>query len=121
MNHSTLTHVTANHKRQAAAHYACSECEFTTDDDDDLVEVSNFSVRVAAGEICPAGECPECGALVHLINQKTEAMAHAMEMLGELNANLSAWEDEEESVKEEHAELIATLRALINKVEAVAA
>ena len=32
---------------------------------DEVVEVADLTERVAAGEIMPAGECPECGALAH--------------------------------------------------------
>ena len=35
----------------------------------DLDPISDFEQRVMAGEICPAGQCPKCGALAHI---KTE-------------------------------------------------
>lgn len=28
--------------------------------------ISGFQERVSPGEICPAGECPRCGALMYL-------------------------------------------------------
>ena len=34
---------------------------------DDLDAIADFDERVAPGEICPAGECPKCGALAHLV------------------------------------------------------
>lgn len=37
--------------------------------------ISDFEERVAPGEICPAGECPECGSLMHFKTDKTEADA----------------------------------------------
>jgi hypothetical protein len=30
---------------------------------DELNEVDDLSERVSAGEVCPAGECPDCGSL----------------------------------------------------------
>lgn len=36
-------------------------------------------------------------------------------LLDALHENLSAWEDEEESVKEEHADLIRRTRALLKE------
>lgn len=54
---------------------ACSDCDWEgTSDDIDTEEMQNegealgisgFDDRVAPGEICPVGECPECGSLVH--------------------------------------------------------
>jgi len=32
-------------------------------------DIDNFEMRVGAGEICPAGECPECGALCHEVKR----------------------------------------------------
>lgn len=34
---------------------------------DEAEPVRDFWSRVAPGEVMPAGDCPECGALVHLI------------------------------------------------------
>jgi hypothetical protein len=28
-------------------------------------EITDFFERVSPGEVCPVGECPECGALAH--------------------------------------------------------
>lgn len=46
--------------------YACQNCTFTTTDRDQLRTVADIHQRVEPGERMPAGECPECGALVHL-------------------------------------------------------
>ena len=43
----------------------CSDCEWFGDMDDCNV-IKHFHERVSPGEICPAGECPECGALAHI-------------------------------------------------------
>ena len=32
-----------------------------------LKPIQHFFERVAAGETCPAGECPECGCLAHVV------------------------------------------------------
>lgn len=36
--------------------------------EDELAEISDFRGRIAAGEEMPAGECPKCGSLCHLVN-----------------------------------------------------
>lgn len=36
-----------------------------TGEQEQCKEVKDISMRVSAGEIMPAGECPECGALCH--------------------------------------------------------
>lgn len=38
-----------------------------------LHEIKRLWERVEAGEEMPLGECPECGALVHLIDETTAA------------------------------------------------
>lgn len=45
-------------------HYQCGNCDFETDDADDLNLIEDVHVRVESGEIFPAGECPDCGCLV---------------------------------------------------------
>jgi hypothetical protein len=45
--------------------YQCDECDYSTDDAEDLDELSNLYERVPAGCIMPAGECPECGASIY--------------------------------------------------------
>ena len=37
-----------------------------------LEPIADFEMRVSAGEICPAGECPECGALAFIVELKDE-------------------------------------------------
>jgi hypothetical protein len=44
---------------------ACEDCDWQGEACE-LEGISDFSERVAPGEICPAGECPECGALAHV-------------------------------------------------------
>ncbi len=52
----------------------CGNCGWTGVGED-LKLMSDFEERVAAGEVCPAGQCPECGALAHLVAEKAEAEA----------------------------------------------
>ena len=40
--------------------------------------ISDFEERVAPGEICPAGECPECGSLMHLKDNSHTIMLDAL-------------------------------------------
>lgn len=43
----------------------CENCQ-KMHSEESLVEIKNFDQRVAAGEIVPSGECPDCGSLCHL-------------------------------------------------------
>lgn len=49
---------------------ACDNCDWkgTAADVEDIVDVQE---RVCAGEVCPAGQCPECGAVAHLVEKDT--------------------------------------------------
>lgn len=49
-----------------ADRHACDNCEKVWPLDQ-LNEVKDFHQRVAPGEPCPSGECPDCGAVCHLI------------------------------------------------------
>lgn len=44
---------------------SCQSCDWEGPIDE-LDQIKDFGQRVAAGETCPAGECPECGCLAHL-------------------------------------------------------
>lgn len=46
------------------------------------------------------------------------AFADASALMGKLSENLDAWDDEEESVQEEHMDLIEETRALVEKLSA---
>ena len=48
-------------------YYACQNCEMTCSDPAKLADINDFEQRVAPGETMPAGECPECGALVSIV------------------------------------------------------
>lgn len=48
---------------------ACGNCDWRGPMAD-THEIENIDQRVYAGEIVPAGQCPECGALVHLVNRE---------------------------------------------------
>lgn len=48
-------------------YYACQDCDMTYSDTAKLGWIKNLNERVAPGETMPAGECPECGALVSIV------------------------------------------------------
>lgn len=50
---------------------ACADCDWTGKAEE-LNDIRNLGARVCAGEEMPAGECPVCGALAHLV-EKAEA------------------------------------------------
>jgi hypothetical protein len=54
---------------------ACEDCDWQGEACE-LEGISDFSERVAPGEICPAGECPECGALAHVAKPRVEIKPH---------------------------------------------
>lgn len=63
----------------------CQDCGFLFPEDQ-LNAVHNLFERVAAGEKMPAGECPECGALVHPAEwswRDQELLAAAREVIAE--------------------------------------
>ncbi len=47
--------------------YRCGNCAFVTFNLEVLPPIKDLLHRVAPGEPMPAGECPTCGALVHLV------------------------------------------------------
>ena len=55
--------------------YVCENCqaEWTLDD---LNPVKDIEQRVAPGEIMPAGECPDCGAVCHGVKTKFNHAYH---------------------------------------------
>ena len=51
----------------------CDNCEWIGDESDLEIRMSNISHlvnRINPGEIVPAGECNECGALCYLIEKE---------------------------------------------------
>lgn len=46
----------------------CADCDWTGTGAD-LDFMPDFEDRVTAGEIAPAGQCPECGCLAHVVEQ----------------------------------------------------
>jgi hypothetical protein len=56
---------TARQHYNAETAFKCENC-LKTMEEDVLDEITNLRQRVAIGEPMPAGECPSCGALVHL-------------------------------------------------------
>jgi predicted RNA-binding Zn-ribbon protein involved in translation (DUF1610 family) len=93
----------------------CGDCnkEFNSQD---LDMVDDFEERVSPGEIVPAGQCPDCGALAHYRDQKAPDWSPQYKLLRcveILARNAEAWDGEEDSVKEEHELLIRETNELL--------
>lgn len=54
------------------AKVACQDCDWEGFGAD-LDMICDFEDRVCAGEIVPAGQCPECGVLCHVVGEPLEA------------------------------------------------
>jgi hypothetical protein len=50
----------------------CGNCRGIYDQES-LLPIQDLEQRIAAGEEVPAGECPECGSLCHLIKSYEES------------------------------------------------
>lgn len=46
---------------------SCGNCEWRGDQDE-AEPYRDFWSRVSPGEVMPAGDCPKCGAFVHLVD-----------------------------------------------------
>jgi predicted RNA-binding Zn-ribbon protein involved in translation (DUF1610 family) len=59
-------------RRKLMKKIRCENCDWDGDLDGKnhvaLTEVDNLAARISPGERVPAGECPDCGAFVHLDN-----------------------------------------------------
>lgn len=66
--------------------HKCPECEWTGDIDH-MDELDDMPERVSAGEFCPAGQCPECGALIEYTEEDIRERHGWVpdELLGALN------------------------------------
>ena len=109
----------------------CQNCDWTGFASD-LLSICDAEERIFPGEIVPAGECPDCGALAHLNEenttegQATSGLLAALELAettiqGTLNSrgyrhgeDVSEWDA---SVKAELAALVP-IRAAIAKAKA---
>lgn len=49
---------------------SCGNCDWTGRENE-CNEIDHFHERVGPGETVPAGECPKCGALAHLVEKST--------------------------------------------------
>lgn len=49
----------------------CSDCHWRGFAHE-LRTIKNFNLRVRAGEICPAGECPRCHELAYLLDKNRQ-------------------------------------------------
>lgn len=52
-----------------AALSICGNCSYFDGDEHDPAEIKDLLTRVEPGEPMPAGQCPECGALMHRVEQ----------------------------------------------------
>lgn len=55
----------------------CQNCDFAGDREKikrQFPDIPNLAERVSPGELVPFGECPECGALVHLMPGSVDEM-----------------------------------------------
>jgi hypothetical protein len=73
--------------------HRCQNCEqiWTTAD---LQTIKNFFQRVTAGEPCPSGECPACGALcqpISRIEDRSEAIKIVADLV-EWSTMMGDWE-----------------------------
>jgi len=78
----------------------CQNCEWEGDEGE-CDDIKDFFERVAPGEICPVGECPECGCVTHYV----EIPSHTVEYVVEYLARKEA----------EHATLEGTTVELANR------
>jgi predicted RNA-binding Zn-ribbon protein involved in translation (DUF1610 family) len=60
--------------------YSCQNCDWTGSYEE-LGDIVDYDERVAPGEEEPTGECPECGALCHELEQEEQTFTF----------NLSTW------------------------------
>jgi hypothetical protein len=64
----------------------CGNCQWTGRVDQlgcQMWDIPDFFARVAEGEICPVGECPECEALARLIEIPEHTIAWVLEYVRE--------------------------------------
>jgi hypothetical protein len=59
-------------EQTALGPYACQNCEWRGEAGS-LLDIKDLEQRVAPGEPMPAGECPKCGCLCHLVGSNADA------------------------------------------------
>lgn len=90
----------------------CNDCDAVTPAGG-LDMITDIQERISPGCIVPAGQCPSCGALAYYEDDSApdwSAQAKGVKMIALLHRNLEAWDNEEDSVKEEHEDLITMTR-----------
>ena len=105
--------------------YRCGNCDYATDDRDDLSPLADLELRIESDDIMGAGECPECGAMVFdTTGHNYRAIHNHDELLKALRAIVeyaSDWEtgcDDPRDIRDaedEHASAIEAARLAITK------
>lgn len=60
---------------------SCADCDWTGPASD-CEEIADVQLRIAAGEVVPAGQCPDCGALCHLDDTPEQVAAQRLKLAG---------------------------------------
>lgn len=90
--------ITLEHAQQTVGDLYGSECQNCGKHwrDEQLKAIEHLSERVAPGEAMPSGECPECGAVCHLLTDPyLGGLDDAYNELGELIEDLDACDCDE--------------------------
>ncbi|MEB3022938.1 MULTISPECIES: hypothetical protein [Mycolicibacter] len=51
----------------ASQQYECGNCALILGDEEQMNEIRDLEQRIDPGGVVPAGECPECGALMYVV------------------------------------------------------
>jgi hypothetical protein len=93
----------------------CPECSKRTAKDD-LDELEDYSERVAPGEFCPAGQCPNCGALIQVDDDDIPDYTLRDGAQLAIKKGLS---DDYNRLNARHTALVDAVRAMLREIEAM--
>ena len=100
--------------RERADIHLCGDCGSVWRRDD-LADIDDWSERVqcSGDDITPSGECPECGALTY-VHPRLSRWLQRASIADVIGRAISVCEEDGEGAgRDEHAELIGELRALL--------